>query len=166
MNIEIMEYLVPQKTTRKSLVIKSLVWAVFPVCIYWFILGYSWVLFIGLAVFILAKIFVFPMTSVEYEYLYCDRRITVDVIYNQEKRKTLMEISLDRIELMAPMDSHRLDSYKNRKGTTLNYWSLEESEQHKPYMIIYEGNQRIILDLPPEFVKMVQNNAPRKVFTD
>ena len=32
--------------------------------------------------------------------------------------------------------------------------------------MIYEGGRKILLDLPKDFVKIVQNNAPRKVFFD
>lgn len=166
MNNDLMEYLVAQKVTKKSLFIRSLFFALIPVCIYWFVIGYPWVLFIGLAGFFLAKLVVFPRTKIEYEYLYCDRTITVDVIYGQSKRKTIDEIRLDRVEVMAPVGSHRLDDYKNRIKETKDYWSLEESDLHKPYALVLQDNKKIILDLPPEFVKMVQNNAPRKVFMD
>ena len=47
-----------------------------------------------------------------------------------------------------------------------DYSSGMDSDLHKPYALIYAGNTKVILDLPEEFVKMVQNNGPRKVFTD
>lgn len=166
MNDDMMEYMVKQKMTMKGNMIRAACIAVVPVCLLWFFMGYPWVLFLILADFFLAKFVLFPRTSIEYEYLYCDKTISVDVIYGQEKRKTLADYSLDRMEILAPVGSHHLDAYKHRNLSTKDYWSLEESQEHKPYALIYDGKEKIILDLNPEFVKMVQNNAPRKVFTD
>lgn len=166
MNTDIMEYMVEEKQTMKGQLIRSACFAVVPVCLLWFFFGYKWTLFIILVDFIVAKHWLFPMTAVEYEYLYCDRKITVDKILGKAKRVSLAEYELDRMEIIAPLDSHRLDSYKGRQVTTREYWSHRESDKHKPYAIYYEGNQKIVLDLPDEFVKMVQNNAPRKVFMD
>lgn len=166
MNDDLMEYLVEQKLTTKGYFMRSACFAMVPVCILWFILGYKWVLFLLFGVFLLGKYVIFPMTAIEYEYLYCDKTITVDKIQGKSKRKTIGEFALDRMDILAPVNSHRLDEYKSRVTETKEYWSLQESHVHEPYALIYAGKQKIILDLTPEFVKMIQNNAPRKVFMD
>lgn len=164
MNDDMMEYLVKQKMTVKGMLIRIACIAFIPVCLLWLFMGQLWVLFLILADIFLAVYVLFPRTSVEYEYLYCDKTITVDAIYGMAKRKTLAEYSLERMEILAPVGSHYLDAYQHQNLNTKEYWSLEESEEHKPYAMIYDGKEKIILDLSPEFVKMVQNNAPRKVF--
>lgn len=109
---------------------------------------------------------IFPLTDIEYEYLYCDKSITVSKIMAKEKRKDLETFDLDKIEILAPSNSYRLGEYKNRQLTETNYWSMDTSKEEPPYAMIYEGGRKILLDLPSEFVKLVQNNAPRKVFFD
>lgn len=166
MQDDIMEYLVAQKRTTKQtalqlfcLVLLSLFVATLP-----FLRSIS----IGAAVLWgwISYKFIFPRTQIEYEYLYCDKTITVDKIMGQKKRKNIGEYELDRIELVAPLDSPRWSEYKNKNLVLSEYWSLEESEEHKPYGIVYGGGMKIVLDLPEEFVKILQNNAPRKVFKD
>jgi hypothetical protein len=48
----------------------------------------------------------------------------------------------------------------------VGFWSLDTSDDHVPYAMIYEGGLKVLLDLPKDFVKIIQNNAPRKVFFD
>lgn len=119
----------------------------------------------ALELFLCVK-FVFPLTDIEYEYLYCDKMITVDKIMGQKKRKMVGEYKLDRIELVAPIDSYRVKEYDNRINKVEEFWSLSDSEEHKPYAIIFQGNIKVVLDLPEKFVKMMQMDAPRKVFFD
>ena len=54
----------------------------------------------------------------------------------------------------------------NRDLTVVDYWSLDPAEDHVPFALISEGKSKILLDLPADFVKIVQNNEPRKVFFD
>ncbi len=108
---------------------------------------------------------VFPSTDLEYEYLYCDKQITVDKIMAKSKRKQVAVYDTDKIELLAPVNSFRLKAFEHRTLREVPLWSLKEDD-HVPYVMIYEGNQKVILDLPAEFVKMVQNAAPRKVYFD
>ena len=105
-------------------------------------------------------------TDVEYEYLYCDKTITVSKIMAKEKRKDLETFDIDKMEILAPANSYRLGDFKNRDLKEVNYWSVDKTKEEPPYAMIYEGGRKILLDLPQEFVKMVQNNAPRKVFFD
>lgn len=108
---------------------------------------------------------VFPNTDLEYEYLYCDKQITVDKIMAQRNRKQVAVYDTDKIELLAPANSFRLKAFEHRTLREVPLWSMEKDE-HVPYVMIYEGNQKVILDLPADFVKLVQNAAPRKVYFD
>ena len=166
MQEDIIEYLVQQKRTGKQtftqigcLIVLSALVATLPffrsisiaVAAIWGWVSYK---------------FIFPTTQIEYEYLYCDKTITVDKIMGQVKRKNIGEYQLDRVEFVAPMDSPRWSEYKNKEFKVYEYWSLEESEEHKPYGIVYGGNMKIVLDLTEDFVRILQNNAPRKVFNN
>lgn len=166
MQIDLMEYMVYQKRTTKAKALMMFFFILTSLCAASMVVTRS----IGLAfTVLLAWItykFIYPLGSIEYEYLYCDKMITVDMIKAEKKRKTLAEYSLDRMELMCPLNSDRWKAYEHKNFKVYEYWSHMESDKHKPYAFIYGGNQKIVLDLPEEFVKIVQNNAPRKVYFD
>lgn len=110
--------------------------------------------------------FVYLHTDTEYEYLYLDKEIKVDRILNKSKRKRAAVYEVERMEIFAPVNSYHLDNYKNRQVKVVDYSSGREKQPEARYAFYYEGGQKIILEPSPEFVKAVQNIAPRKVFTD
>lgn len=110
--------------------------------------------------------FVYMRTDIEYEYLYLDKEIKVDMILNKSKRKKAAVYELDRMEIFAPVNSHHLDSYKNRQVKVADYSSREAKQPEVRYAFYYEGGQKVILEPNAEFIKAVQMVAPRKVFTD
>lgn len=110
--------------------------------------------------------FVYMNTDTEYEYLYLDREIKVDKIMNKSKRKKQGTFEIERMEIFAPVNSYRLDNYKNRQVKVLDYSSGKERQPETRYALYYEGGKKLILEPTAEFVRAVQNVAPRKVFTD
>lgn len=57
-----------------------------------------------------------PRLSVEFEYLYVNGELDVDRIFSKSRRKRAASYDLSSMEIMAPWNSHRLDSYKNNRG--------------------------------------------------
>lgn len=166
MNDDFIEYMVKKKMGTKEIAIRIALFivmlallATFP----WF--GILSFIAAAVVIFITIK-FVFPATDIEYEYLYCDKNITVDKIMGQNFRKTVGEYNMEKVQVVAPVGSHRLDEYERIVTKTVELWSGMDSEEHKPYAIIIQGNTKVILDLPEKFVKMMWNDAPRKVFMD
>lgn len=105
-------------------------------------------------------------SDLEYEYLYLDKEITVDKILNKTRRKRAEVFEVDRIEIIAPIKSHQLDSYRNRKMKTTDYSVGEEKQPDLRYVMYYNGERRVILSPSPELLKAIRTVAPRKVFTD
>lgn len=105
-------------------------------------------------------------TNLEYEYLFLERELTVDKIMAQTKRKRVGVYSLDRIEVLAPINSYHLDDFKNRTVKTLDLSDKEVGPPDRRYMLYYEGNLRLILGPPESMVKAMKNITPRKVFLD
>lgn len=171
MNEDFMEYMVKKKKEGKDTALRviSIVMSVLSVLSLVLIPNLI-SLIVTAAVIAFTVLYVFPSTDIEYEYLYCDKLLTVDKIMAQKSRKTIAEYQLERMEIVAPVSSVKLDEYNNRQVTVYEYWSKEENPdpifEHKPYAIYYEGNTKIILDLPEKFVKIMWNDAPRKVFTE
>jgi len=105
-------------------------------------------------------------TSLEYEYLYIDKEISIDKIYAQTKRKRAEKMELERIEIIAPIKSYRLDNYKNRTIKAIDYSSGVLEQPDKRYVIYYDGVKKYIIEPTPAMIKAIQQVAPRKVFTD
>ncbi|MDE6531040.1 MAG: hypothetical protein K2K96_09745 [Lachnospiraceae bacterium] len=164
MNESYMEYMVHKRFTAKDRLSRILI---IVLTVFFFSLSPMIPLSLIIAAILaaIAYFVVFPCTDLEYEYLYCDKQITVDKIMAKKKRKQVAIYDTDKIELLAPANSYRLKAFEHRTFKEVPLWSLKEDE-HVPYVMIYEGNQKVILDLPAEFVKLVQNAAPRKVYFD
>lgn len=110
--------------------------------------------------------FVSMYASIEFEYLYLDKEISVDKILNKIKRKKVEKFEVDRIEILAPVNSWHLDNFKNRELKVTDYSSGVAGKPDKRFTMIYDGGRKIILEPNIEFVKAVQFVAPRKVFLD
>jgi len=117
------------------------------------------------AVMVVVAYFVFVNTDLEFEYLYLDKEISIDKIISKTKRKKAGSIDVNRIEIVAPADSHQLDSYKNRDLKLVDYSAGSDVDEQKLYTIIYDGNQKILVNFDDEFIKILTNIIPRKVFT-
>lgn len=104
--------------------------------------------------------------SIEYEYLYLEREISVDKVMNKSRRKKAGSFSVEQMEILAPLNSHRLDSYRNMNTKTLDYSSGIAAQPERRYMMVYSGNTKVILEPNEAMIKAVQSVAPRKVFTD
>lgn len=110
--------------------------------------------------------FVNQWTDIEYEYLYLDREITIDKIMAKTKRKRMVTLQIDKMEILAPATSHQLDSYQRREVKTADYSAGYDVDDQKLYVMYYEGSQKYILNLTEDFAKTVKGMAPRKVFLD
>ncbi len=104
--------------------------------------------------------------NVEFEYLYLDKEISVDKVMAKSRRKKQATYSVDQMEILAPLNSHRLDSYNNRNLKTIDYSSGVASQPEKRYMMVCNGDTKVILEPNEAMLKAIRNVAPRKVFTD
>lgn len=105
-------------------------------------------------------------SNIEYEYLYLDKEITVDKIMKKTKRKRVASYSLEKIEIMAPLNSYRLDGFKNRQFKVTDVSSGIVSQPEKRYVFYYDGSEKVIFEPNQEFIKIVKNVSPRKIFND
>ncbi len=103
--------------------------------------------------------------SVEFEYQYIDREFSVDKIFNKSSRKHVATYEIDKMEILAPFHSHRLDPYKDRQLKTLDYAAAEDQPDPR-YVMIMEGKERLIIEPSEGMVRAIKSVAPRKVFTD
>ena len=105
-------------------------------------------------------------TDLEYEYLYLDRELIIDKVMAKSKRKRVATYTVDRMEILAPLRSYQLDSYRNRNVKIKDYSIKEELKPDLRYALYYQGGEKILLSPSPELVKAIRNIAPRKVFME
>lgn len=110
--------------------------------------------------------FAYLNADIEYEYLYLDKEISIDKVMAKSRRKKAASFTLEQMEIFAPLNSHRLDSYRNRQMKTADYSSGIAAQPERRYMMVWNGDTKVILEPNAEMVKAIQNIAPRKVFTD
>lgn len=125
-------------------------------------------IYIFVAVIVLGVLdyFIFQWTDIEYEYLYLDKEISVDKIMAKTRRKKMTTIDVNKVEIMAPVKSHQLDSYRNRQTKVTDLSAGHDLPDQKLYWVFYEGNQKFLMNLTEDFAKTIKGIAPRKVYMD
>ena len=115
-----------------------------------------------------AAYFIIPGTDLEFEYLFVNGELDIDKIMAKTKRKKVKTLNLQEADLMAPLNSHRMDYYNgNQKLKVLDFSSGDP--EHKRYAIIMrDGGEtcKIIIEPDEALAKNMRNCAPSKVFLD
>jgi hypothetical protein len=115
-------------------------------------------------VLIIVLIYLFPKLNVEYEYVFVDGQLDFDRITGKSKRKTLLRVDMEQMEIVAPMNSHSLDAYSHIQFENKDFSS--GNKENKPYVIIasIENKKVKILFEPSEkMITMMRQKSPRKV---
>lgn len=116
------------------------------------------------AILIVGIIYLFPRLKVEYEYVFCDGQLDFDKIMGNAKRKNVMKIDFEQVEIMAPEGSHSLDGYTYAKSTVKDFSS--KSKDVKPYVIIIrkgETTTKILFEPSEKMISCIKMKNPRKV---
>lgn len=122
-------------------------------------LFYSVALLAGLGIY-----FVFYLSGVEYEYLYVDKSLYVDKITAKRTRKRIANFDLERMECFAPAGHEALKDYSGRSLDTKDYSSGYAQNADKRYVLIYDGQKKVILEPSERMLEAIYMVSPRKVF--
>ncbi|MDD3279427.1 MAG: DUF6106 family protein [Lachnospiraceae bacterium] len=161
------EVLVQKKFTGKDMAIKvgliflTVLLAVAGLLIIpWFLIG-------AVALGVVDYIFI-PRLSVEFEYLYVNGELDIDKVFSRAKRKKAGRYDLSKMEIMAPANSHRLDSYNNNSAIKLVDYS-SGMEDAKVYAMIIPAEkelQKVMFEPNDVMLQDIRMKLPRKVFMD
>ena len=124
----------------------------------------SWAFLVAALVFGAAAYFLIPMLDLEFEYLYLNKEISIDKIMAKEKRKHCATLDLNKMEFMAPENSHELDSQKAGNYKVIDFSSKET--ERKAYIIVYndnDGTKLYKLEPTVEMLSAIKQVFPRKV---
>ncbi len=80
-----------------------------------------------------AFFYIFPHSSMEYEYALSNYDMDIDAIYNRSKRESIVSLDLRKAEMVAPKGSSKLAYFKPQK--TLDFTS-GSADAHVYSMII------------------------------
>lgn len=113
-------------------------------------------------------IYLFKMTIVEYEYLLVNNELSIDIIYNKEKRKHCCTFNVKEAEIFAPIESDRVHNYlHNEKIIGKNYTSGEEGTQ--VYVLVVNSEQtmvKLFIEPNEKLFEGIKSYIPRKTYTD
>jgi hypothetical protein len=129
------------------------------------ILIHPLILLAGAILIFLDYMFILPRFDVEYEYLYVNGDIDIDVIYSKMKRKRMASFEKANLLLMAPTGSDHLTDYRQKDIKLTDYSSMNPKEKT---WTLYYGDEKstsgVILSLPDEIASDMRRYAPRQVF--
>ncbi len=159
------EILVARKPSIPLLILK---YVLFFLAAFSFLLGLRNIIFLIIFIALAVGVyFVSLNASIEYEYQYCEREITVDKILNKSRRKRVAVFETDKLEAFAPSRSYHLDEYRNNNNYRTLDFSSGSTEQPDPtYTMYYDGREKVVFEPNQQFVEAIKNVAPRKVFND
>lgn len=118
---------------------------------------------IGVAL-VVVLIWLYPKLNIDYEYIFVDGQIDFDRITGKAKRKTMLRIDMDHVEIVAPQGSHALDGYTYVQMIKKDFSSNDKNV--KPYIIIasVENKQyRISFEPSEKMLTMMKQKSPRKI---
>lgn len=113
---------------------------------------------------VLIYYFVFPKLDVEYEYTLLNHDLEIDAIYSKSKRKKLMTLDIQQAEIIAPKNSHRLDSVHADKTKDFSAGTGEGT-----YAIVIPAEQTmscILIDPDEKMLDHMQQWMGMKMFRD
>ena len=94
------------------------------------------VLHSALLLFFVVVIVLLPKKQTAYEYVFVDGQIDFDAIYGGEQRVNIQKIDLEKVDIVAPEQSHALDSYQQipLKDCSSGF----DKDRH--YIAVYRGD--------------------------
>lgn len=121
--------------------------------------------FIG-SVLVVLCVFFFPrMNSIEYEYVFCDGQLDFDKIMGNSKRRTALRIDFDKVEIMAPVKSHSLDSFNHIQQLKVKDFSSQNPDAKVYAIIVRKDNEvnKVLFEPNEKMIACIKQKAPRKV---
>lgn len=83
--------------------------------------------------------------KIEYEYIYCDDVIDIARIRAKEKRKNILRIEVENVELFAPVDSEAMKEYD--KLPAVDYTSAKKENPVYAMVTVVKGKKvRVLLE--------------------
>ncbi|MBO5197642.1 MAG: hypothetical protein J6B85_03865 [Lachnospiraceae bacterium] len=142
----------------------GLIAAVVLIILVGFLMMNTIVMFVGM-LGVIGIFFLLPNFNVEYEYVFVDGQLDFDKIMGKSRRKNALRIQMEQVELVAPTNSHSLDSYKNMNDVKVRNFASGDPNA-KVYEIIHregEKTTRILFEPSEKMISCMKLKSPRKI---
>lgn len=124
----------------------------------------KWILVLVFGTIAIASYFIKKMSYKEYEYIFVNGDIDVDVIYDQNKRKRVFSFNAKDMELLAPADSDEIKSLSGSPRKVLKFYPSTSKERIYLAVIRKGGNRFKLLFVPNEkFIGLCFKYNPKAV---
>lgn len=111
---------------------------------------------------IILDVFLFRRMNVEYEYLYVNGELDIDIILNKAKRKRKFSAAINEIELLAPEGAPELGQYQN--GKVKDFSSGNKQARRYVLVVTNKGEMtKLIFEPDDTIIEGYFMMAPRKV---
>lgn len=160
------EQLVPMTMSKNDKVQRIIIWTV--------AILVSVVLFFALPVFMApilvlvimwGALFLSSKLKKEHEYALTNNLMDIDVIYNKEKRKRVIELDLKEANVVASIKDDRHKDELERGQKTIDASDGNHTKETYAIMYPHEGQVVKVLVTPnEEMLKLMYKQAPNKVF--
>lgn len=149
--------LVNKKVSAGNIIARSLCIGLFAVCILFSLWPFPGML-IPVAILIAGLWYLLKYNAaVEYEYTYIEGRLTIARIKSKRKRKTLAQIEMEEVILIAPSTAHELYKYQHDGSIRTKDCSSGFSGR-RIYEVIYkkaDGQCRVIFEPDDEMLDKI-----------
>lgn len=165
MNESYVELLVKRKKSTTATVLSAILYGFGALAFLGVVLTQSVLIFFVTVALLGSAYFVQYSSNVEYEYLYLDKEFSVDKIKNQTGRKKVAAYDLMLMELLAPANSHYLDSYTGRKDIQTFHFESNYEDSNPYAMIVKDGAKTVclIVEMNDDMLAQISRIAPQKV---
>ncbi len=106
------------------------------------------------------------LIDLEFDYSYYDGELRVDRIASQTTRKHMKTFQAEKIEILAPAGSSRLQNFAHRTVRLLNYSGISYAEDSDLYVMYYDHQYKVLLTLSEKMVKAMKRAQPYNVYLD
>lgn len=160
------ELLIKKEQTGKDKAIKILMIAAIAItAAAGLLIPIAWILTLALGI---AAYFILPKLDLEYEYVFVNGELDIDKIMSKAKRKRAQSFDLGKMDIMAPVNSHRLEYQNhNTRAKVLDFSS--GNPNHKVFAMFIPDEKelyKVLLEPDAQLLENIQKSCPRKVFFD
>lgn len=163
MNEQYAEALVKAKASPKFILIRVLL--ILAIIVAVFLVLFSGIMLIAPigAIIIVGAIYLFPrFSNMEYEIIYCSGQLDFDRITGGTKRKTVLRVDMENVEIVARPGSSFLDGAGNA-AETKDFTSGDKSRIYVMMADVKEKRIRILFEPTEKMLEGMYYKAPSKV---
>ena len=129
------ELLVKKERTAKDRLVKGSIIALIVLLVLAGLFIMPLLLIAAIVLGVCAYLFIFPGTDLEFEYLFVNGELDIDKIMAKSKRKRVKSLNITECDIMAPLNSHRMDYYNSNQKLKVQDFSSGNPE-HKRFAIV------------------------------